>query len=229
MKHGKKYRNLVKELGITRTNQYDLSEASELVKKTNLSSFDGTLEISAKVKYKSLQNVRGSINLPHGTGKTVRVAVFAKGDQQLKAKEAGADVVGDLDLIEKIKEGFLDFDVAISTPEMMREVGKLGPILGRRGLMPKPKAGTVTDDVETAINQVKAGKVEYKADKTGVIHVGVGKASFEPNKIAENVRAVYQSIVRDKPSDAKGEYIQSFYISTTMGPALKIAHKAIGQ
>jgi large subunit ribosomal protein L1 len=227
MKKGKKYQNLVKELDIKKNNAYNLEDASEIIKKTNIANFDATIEMSVKVKYKSIQNIRGTIQLPHGTGKTVRIAVFAKGEQQLEAKDAGADVVGDVDLVEKIKGGFLDFDVAVATPEMMKDVGKLGPILGRRGLMPKPKAGTVTNNVKQAIDELRRGKIEYKADKTGVIHLGVGKASFESLKIKENITASYQGLLRDKPTDAKGDYFTSMFISTTMGPSLRINHKNI--
>jgi len=227
MKKGKKYQNLVKELDIKKNNSYELEEASELIKQTNVARFDATIEVSVKVKYKSIQNIRGIIQLPHGTGKKLRIAVFAKGEQQMQAKEAGADVVGDVDLVEKIKGGFLDFDVAVATPEMMKDVGKLGPILGRRGLMPKPKAGTVTNNIKQAIDELRAGKIEYKADKTGVIHLGVGKTTFEPVKIKENIASSFRSLLKDKPSDAKGDFITSVFISTTMGPSLRINHKNI--
>ncbi|NBU99799.1 MAG: 50S ribosomal protein L1, partial [Spirochaetia bacterium] len=188
MKRGKKYKALY--VKVDRTKLYNLDEAIGLAKETSYSKFDGTLEIATQVNYKSLQNVRGTISLPHGTGKKVRVLVFCKGDKQNEARAAGADFVGDSDLIEKVSGGWTDFDACVATPDMMKDVGKLGPVLGRKGLMPKPKAGTVTNDVTKAINELKSGRVEYRPDKGGVIHLGVGKMSFDKIKLIDNVKAV---------------------------------------
>jgi large subunit ribosomal protein L1 len=203
MKRGKKYKALYTK--VDRTKLYNLDDAIGLAKETSYSKFDGTLEIATQVNYKSLQNVRGTISLPHGTGKKVRVLVFCKGDKQNEAKAAGADFVGDSDLIEKVAGGWTDFDACVATPDMMKDVGKLGPVLGRKGLMPKPKAGTVTNDVTKAINELKSGRVEYRPDKGGVIHLGVGKMSFDKTKLIDNVKAVITALMKDKPSDAKGE------------------------
>ncbi|EHQ08394.1 MAG: 50S ribosomal protein L1 [Leptonema illini] len=200
-----------------------VEEAASKIGELSTTKFDGSVDASLKIGYKSLQNVRGIVRLPHGTGKNIRVCVIAKADKHAAAKEAGAEFVGAEDIIEKIQtEKWTDFDACIATPDMMPKIGKLGQILGRKGLMPKPKAGTVTDDVATAIKNVKAGQVEYKADKTGVVAVPVGRVSFGQEKLAENIRHLYQSIIRDKPSDAKGEYVKTLHISPTMGPALKI-------
>lgn len=200
-----------------------VEEAAAKIREISTTKFDGSVDASLKIGYKSLQNVRGFVRLPHGTGKNIRVCVIAKADKHAAAKEAGAEFVGAEDIIEKIQtEKWTDFDACVATPDMMPKIGKLGQILGRKGLMPKPKAGTVTEDVATAVKNVKAGQVEYKADKTGVVAVPVGRVSFEPEKLAENIRHLYQSILRDKPSDAKGEYVKTLHISPTMGPALKV-------
>ncbi len=204
-----------------------VDEAVALMKEVKFAKFDETVEVSVKVVHKSLQNVRGSVTLPHGTGKQVKVLVICKGDKQKEAHDAGADYVGAEDMIEKIKEGWIDYQAVVATPDMMKEVGKLGPILGRKGLMPKPKSGTVTEDIKGIVKELKAGRLDYKADKTGVIHLGVGKVSFEDGKIAENIKAFYNQIMRDKPSDAKGNYIKSIYMSSTMGPGIKINYKGI--
>lgn len=225
MKRGKKYK--IQIVKVDRTKQYSIEEAIQLAKETSYSKFDGTLEVSTKVNYKSLQNIRGSIFLPNGTGKKVRVVVICKGEKQNDARNAGADFVGDMDIIEKIQGGWTDFDACIATPDMMKDVGKLGPILGRKGLMPKPKAGTVTQDVTKAVNELKAGRIEYRPDKGGVIHLGVGKVSFESNKLVENVKAVIAALMKDKPSDAKGEYLRTFSVSATMGIGVKIDFKQI--
>jgi len=205
-----------------------LEDAAAKIGELSITKFDGSVDASMKIGYKSLQNVRGIVRLPHGTGKNIRVCVIAKADKHAAAKEAGAEFVGAEDLIEKIQtEKWTDFDACVATPDMMPKMGKLGPILGRKGLMPKPKAGTVTDDVATAVKNVKAGQVEYKADKTGVVAVPVGRVSFGAEKLSENIRHFYQSVIRDKPSDAKGEYIKSFHISPTMGPSLKINTRSV--
>jgi large subunit ribosomal protein L1 len=221
MSHGKKYLAALEKVDITKL--YEPKEASALVKTVSTSKFDGSVEVSVKVNYKSLQNVRGILKLPHGTGKTVRVLVIAKEDKHAEAKAAGAEFVGGADMIEKIqKENWTDFDACVATPDMMKDVGKLGAILGRKGLMPKPKAGTVTTDIAGAIKSLKSGQVEYKTDKTGVVHLGIGRVSFTPEQIEENLRALMTAMLRDKPSDAKGEYIKSLYLCPTMGPAVRI-------
>ncbi len=226
MKRGKKWLEKIDE--VDRVKAYDPEEAAELVKKVSYTKFDGTVEVSIKLGYKSIQNVRGIVSLPHGTGKTVRVLVLAKEDKHAEAKEAGADFVGAQDLIEKIQtEKWTDFDACVATPDMMMDVGKLGPILGRKGLMPKPKAGTVTTDIAGAVKNLKAGQQEYRPDKSGVIHLGIGKISFDQNNLVENMKALYQAILRDKPADAKGEFIKSFFISPTMGPGIKINTRAL--
>ena len=225
MKRGKKYKALYTK--VDRTKLYNLEDAIGLAKETSYSKFDGTLEIATQVNYKSLQNVRGTISLPHGTGKKVRVLVFCKGDKQNEAKAAGADFVGDSDLIEKVAGGWTDFDACVATPDMMKDVGKLGPVLGRKGLMPKPKAGTVTNDVTKAINELKSGRVEYRPDKGGVIHLGVGKMSFDKIKLIDNVWAVITALMKDKPSDAKGDYLKNLAVSATMGVGIKIDTKEV--
>jgi large subunit ribosomal protein L1 len=225
MKRGKKYKALYTK--VDRTKLYNLDDAIGLAKETSYSKFDGTLEIATQVNYKSLQNVRGTISLPHGTGKKVRVLVFCKGDKQNEAKAAGADFVGDSDLIEKVAGGWTDFDACVATPDMMKDVGKLGPVLGRKGLMPKPKAGTVTNDVTKAINELKSGRVEYRPDKGGVIHLGVGKMSFDKTKLIDNVKAVITALMKDKPSDAKGDYLKNLAVSATMGVGIKIDTKEV--
>lgn len=224
-KHGKKYTEAMSKLD--RTREYSLQEAVDLLKEVSYTKFDGMLEGHFKIKYKSLQNVRGVFSLPNGMGKTVRVLVFAKGEKAEEAKAAGADYVGDIDLVQKIQGGWLDFDTVVATPDMMKDVGKLGPILGRRGLMPKPNAGTVTQDVAAIINELKAGRIEYRADKTGVVHVSMGKMSFESQQLVENATAAFQSVLKDKPSDAKGDYVVSFYVAGTMTPGLRINAKEL--
>jgi len=189
------------------------------------SKFDETIEFSANLgvdpKHAD-QQVRGTVLLPHGTGKTIRVLVLTRGEKEQEAKNAGADNVGSVEIIEKIKEGWFDFDIAIATPDMMGEVGKLGKLLGPRGLMPNPKSGTVTFDVAKAVREAKAGKIEYRVDKGANIHVPVGKMSFEKEKLVDNIKALAQELMRAKPASAKGKYIKSMYISSTMGPSLAI-------
>ena len=206
---------------------YNLEDAVKVMKEIKFAKFDETVEVGVKVVHKSLQNVRGAVSLPNGTGKDVKVLVICKGDKQKEAQEAGADFIGAEDAIEKIKGGWLEFQAVVATPDMMKEVGKLGPILGRKGLMPKPKAGTVTDDIKGIVKELKGGRVEYKADKTGVIHVGVGKLSFNEEQITENVKTFFNQVMKDKPSDAKGNYIKSVHICSTMGPGIKINYKGI--
>lgn len=225
MKRGKKYKALKDK--VNREKLYNLTDAVGLAKETSYTKFDGSIEIATQVNYKSLQNIRGTVSLPHGTGKTVRVLVFCKGDKQTEAKNAGAEFVGDMDLIAKVAEGWTDFDACVATPDMMKEVGKLGPVLGRKGLMPKPKAGTVTTDVAKAVAELKSGKVEYRPDKGGVIHLGVGKVSFDKQKLVENIQAVVATLFKDRPSDAKGDYLKNFAVSATMGIGVKVDAKEL--
>ncbi|MBN2039540.1 MAG: 50S ribosomal protein L1 [Spirochaetes bacterium] len=225
MKHGKNIINAKNK--VNRDISYELNDAVKLLKEVKYVKFDESIEVAVKIIHKSYQNIRGSVTLPFGTGKDVKVLVICKGDKQNEAKEAGADYVGAEDVIEKIKEGWLDFQAVVATPAMMKEVGKLGPILGKKGLMPKPKAGTVTEDLKGIVKALKGGRVEYKADKGGVVHMGIGKASFDDDKIIENIKSFYSQLVKDKPSDAKGNYIKSLFVSSTMGPGIKINHKGI--
>ena len=224
MFRGKKYQESAKL--IDKAALYDTAEAMELVVKTAPAKFDETIELHVKLGVDSRhadQQVRGAIVLPHGTGKTQRVLVFAKGDKAEAAKAAGADFVGEMDLVEKIqKENWFDYDVVVASPDMMGVVGRLGKVLGPKGLMPSPKAGTVTPDVAKAVTEIKAGKVEYRLDKTNIIHCPIGKVSFGPEKLAENFNALMGAIVKAKPSAAKGQYIRSCVCASTMGPGVKI-------
>lgn len=224
MKHGKKYREAAKL--IDRTVQYDPTDAMALVKKAATAKFDETVEVHIRTGCDGRhaeQQVRGAVVLPNGTGKTVRVLVFAKGDKVNEAEAAGADYVGGDELIPRIQnEGWLDFDVVVATPDMMGVVGRLGKVLGPKGLMPNPKAGTVTMDVAKAISDIKAGKIEYRLDKANIIHVPVGKTSFEEEKLQENFNALMDAIVKAKPSALKGQYLRSITLATTMGPGVKV-------
>ena len=224
MKHGKKYQEAAKL--VDRTMQYDTAEAIALVKKTATAKFDETVEVHIRTGCDGRhaeQQIRGAVVLPNGTGRTVRVLVFAKGDKVNEAEAAGADHVGGEELIPKIQnEGWLDFDVVVATPDMMGVVGRLGKVLGPKGLMPNPKAGTVTMDVTKAINDIKAGKIEYRLDKANIIHVPVGKTSFEESKLQENFEALMEAIVKAKPSAVKGQYLRSITLATTMGPGVKV-------
>ena len=224
MNKGKRYAELAKL--VDRSVLYDPSEAAKLVCETGKAKFDETVELHVRLGVDSRhadQQVRGAVVLPHGTGRTKRVLVLAKGPKADEAKEAGADFVGDDDMITKIeKENWFDFDVIVATPDMMGKLGKLGKVLGPKGLMPNPKAGTVTMDVTKAVNEVKAGKIEYRLDKSNIIHCPVGKVSFGPEKIEENVKALMEAIIKAKPAAAKGQYIKNFSIATTMGPGIKV-------
>ena len=224
MFRGKKYQNSATQ--IDKSNLYDTTEALELVVKTASAKFDETVELHVKLGVDSRhadQQVRGAIVLPHGTGKTQRVLVFAKGAKADDARAAGADFVGDLDMVEKIqKENWFDFDVVVATPDMMGVVGRLGKVLGPKGLMPSPKAGTVTMDVTKAINEIKAGKVEYRLDKTNIIHCPIGKVSFGAEKLTENFQALMGAIIKAKPAAAKGQYVKSCTVASTMGPGVKV-------
>ena len=225
MFRGKKYKDSAKL--IDRSVQYDAQEGMELVCKTASAKFDETVELHVKLGVDSRhadQQVRGAIVLPHGTGKTVRVLVFAKGDKADAAREAGADYVGDMDMVEKIqKENWFDFDVVVASPDMMGVVGRLGKVLGPKGLMPSPKAGTVTPDVAKAVKEVKAGKIEYRLDKTNIIHCPIGKVSFGAEKLVENYSALMGAIVKAKPAAAKGQYIKSCVVTSTMGPGVRVS------
>ena len=224
MKHGKKYSDSAKL--IERQKLYDTPEALDLCAKTGKAKFDETVEVHVRLGVDSRhadQQVRGAVVLPNGTGKKVRVAVFAKGDKVQDALNAGAEFVGAEDLMERIqKEGFMDFDVVIASPDMMGVVGRLGKILGPRGLMPNPKAGTVTPDVGRAVTEAKAGKIEYRLDKTNIIHCPIGKVSFGIEKLQQNFDTLLSAIVKAKPAAAKGQYVKSCVVATTMGPGIKI-------
>lgn len=223
MKHGKKYQDSVKSFEGQKL--YDPREGLEAVLATAKAKFDETIELSARLGVDPRhadQQVRGAVVLPHGTGKTVRVLVFAKGDKAKEALDAGAEYVGDDDMIKKIQtENWFDFDVCVATPDMMGTVGKIARVLGPKGLMPNPKSGTVTMDLTKAINDIKAGKVEYRVDKTSIIHCPIGKASFGADKLEENLTTLMDAIVKAKPAAAKGTYIKSLVISSTMGPGVK--------
>lgn len=224
MAHGKKY---VDALKLIDPNQlYDPTEAIELVKKTATTKFDGTVELAVKLGVNPKhadQQVRGAVSLPAGTGKQVTVAVFAKGDKQREAEAAGAEFVGAEDLVAKIEGGWFGFDVAVATPDMMGMVGKLGRALGPKGLMPNPKTGTVTMDVGRAVTEIKAGKVEYRVDKNGIVHVPIGKASFEVEKLLENFYTIIETLIKVKPAAAKGQYMRSITVASTMGPGIPIS------
>ena len=225
MFRGKKYQDSIKK--IDKNNLYDTTEAMGLVVETATAKFDETVELHVKLGVDSRhadQQVRGAIVLPHGTGKTQRVLVFAKGDKAEAARAAGADFVGDMDMVEKIqKENWFDFDVVVASPDMMGVVGRLGKVLGPKGLMPSPKAGTVTPDVAKAVKEVKAGKIEYRLDKTNIIHCPIGKVSFGPEKLLDNYNALLGAIVKAKPAAAKGQYIRSCVAASTMGPGVKMS------
>ena len=222
-KHGKKFREAAAK--VDRAAVYTPLEAVKLVKELANAKFDETVEAHFRLGIdtrKADQNIRGSISLPHGTGKTVRVAVFAEGAQAERAAEAGADVIGSDELIAQIQKGEINFDAAIATPMMMAKVGRIGKILGPRGLMPNPKLGTVTMDVAKMVSELKAGRVEYRADRYGICHVPLGKVSFDEQKLVENYAALYTEILRVKPASAKGKYVKSISVSSTMGPGVKV-------
>lgn len=222
-KHGKLYREAAAK--IDRANLYTPAEAVKLVKDSAHKKFDETVEVHFRLGVdtrKADQNIRGSISLPHGTGKSVRVAVFAEGEKAREAEEAGADVIGSDELVAQIQAGEINFDAAIATPPMMAKVGRIGKILGPRGLMPNPKLGTVTMDVAKMVGELKAGRVEYRADRYGICHVPMGRVSFDDQKLIENYAALYTEILRVKPASAKGKYVKSISMSSTMGPGVKI-------
>lgn len=226
-KHGKRYRQLLKNYDPKAV--YPFREAIEIVKKNATAKFDESFEVAMRLGVdprKADQLVRGTVTLPHGTGRQVRVLVLCKPPRDQEALEAGADYAGFEEYIEKIKGGWTDVDVVIATPDVMGEVGKLGKILGPRGLMPNPKSGTVTTDVAKAVREVKAGKIEYRVDKTGNVHVSIGKCSFNVDQLAENIQVLYQSIVKAKPASAKGRYIKSIHFSSTMGPSVEVSESS---
>ena len=223
MGHGKKYRDAAKLVEPER--RYPITEASELLPKVSFTKFDATVEAHLRLGIDPRhadQLVRGTVVLPHGTGRTTRVVVFAQGEKAQEALRAGADEVGGEDLVKKIEAGWLEFDVAIATPDSMGLVGKLGKILGRRGLMPNPKAGTITFDIERAVQEVKGGRVEFRVDKTAIVHTAFGKSSFEPQALLENLAALIDAVNRAKPAGAKGQYLKSLTIANTMGPGIRV-------
>ncbi|SFI40493.1 large subunit ribosomal protein L1 [Tindallia magadiensis] len=223
-KRGKKYQDAIKALD--KSKMYDINEAVSLLKSLPTANFDETVELHAKLGVDSRhadQQVRGAVVLPHGTGKTKKVLVFAKGEKATEAEKAGADFVGAEDMVEKIqKENWFDFDVVVATPDMMGVVGRLGRVLGPKGLMPNPKSGTVTFEIKNAVEEIKAGKVEYRLDKTNILHVPVGKKSFDEEKLQENLKALLEAVVRAKPSASKGQYLKSVTLTSTMSPGIRI-------
>ncbi|MGA1846786.1 50S ribosomal protein L1 [Deferribacter abyssi] len=227
-RRGKKYLEALKQ--VDKDKAYDLREAIDLAKKIAFANFDETVDLAVKLGVDPRhadQMVRGSVSLPHGTGKQVKVLVFAKGEKAREAEEAGADFVGDEEIAKKIQEGWLGFDKAVATPDMMPVVGKLGRILGPRGLMPNPKVGTVTNNVKEVVQQLKSGMIEYRVDKAGIIHAPVGKKSFETEKLLENIMTLMDSLIKAKPASAKGQYVRGMYVSTTMGPGIKVDHQKV--
>ena len=220
MKRGKKYQEVLKK--VDRSKSYTLKEAAALTKECSYAKFDETVELAVKLTLKKSQSVRDTVVLPNQFSAQKKVLVFAKGDKAEEARAAGAAYVGDSDLIDQIKGGWMDFDVAVATPDMMKEVGKLGPILGRRGLMPNPKTQTVTNDIKGALAELSKGRVEFRSDKTGVVHLAVGKVSMDADKISENAVAIISEILRKKPADAKGDYVVSIALSSTMGPGVRV-------
>jgi large subunit ribosomal protein L1 len=222
-KRGKKYTEAIKL--IDKSKAYEAQEALVLLQKSNFVKFDASVEVAYRLGVdpkKNDQQIRGAVVLPNGTGKTQRVLVFAKGEKAKEAEAAGADYVGDAEYIEKIQQGWFEFDVIVATPDMMGQVGKLGRVLGPKGLMPNPKTGTVTFDVTRAINEIKAGKVEYRVDKAGNIHVPIGKASFEDGKLVENFKTIFDTMLKVKPAAAKGTYMKNVTVTSTMGPGVKV-------
>lgn len=229
-KKGKNYLEAAKL--VDRSKAYPIGEAVELVKKTSFTKFDASVEAAFRLGVdpkKADQQIRGAVVLPNGTGKTQRVLVFAKGEKVKEAEAAGADYVGDTEYINKISQGWFEFDVIVATPDMMGEVGKLGRTLGPKGLMPNPKTGTVTFDVTRAVNEIKAGKVEYRVDKAGNIHVPIGKASFDNEKLVENFNTIFDTMVKVKPAAAKGTYMKNVAITSTMGPSVKVDPSTVGK
>jgi len=225
VKRGKKYSESLKKIDGGRA--YPLEEAIKQLREVNYAGFDATVDIAINLNILQKHNVRDTVVLPHGTGRTVRVAVFAKAEKAKEAEEAGADFVGDTDLIEKIKGGWFDFDVAVATPDLMKDVGKIGKLLGTRGLMPNPKTGTVTANVKQTVEELKKGRVEFRADKTRIVHLGIGKLSMDDSALFENCKALYEGVLSKRPQDLKGDYIKSIYLSSTASPGIRVDYKAI--
>lgn len=227
-KKSKRYQEAASK--INRLKHYDVQEAVELAKETNIANFDASVEVAFRLGIdtrKNDQQIRGAVVLPNGTGKSQRVLVFAKGEKAAEAEAAGADFVGEGEYVEKIQQGWFDFDVVVATPDMMGEVGKLGRVLGPKGLMPNPKTGTVTMDVKKAVEEIKAGKVEYRAEKSGIVHASIGKTSFDTDKLVENFRTLQDVLTKAKPASAKGTYFKSIAVTTTMGPGVKVDTSSI--
>ncbi|MDD3981758.1 MAG: 50S ribosomal protein L1 [Spirochaetia bacterium] len=220
MKHGKKYLEVAKKLDVTQ--DYDAASACALVKETARAKFDETVEVHVRLNLKKSQSVRDTVVLPNQFRGEKKVLVFCKPERVKEAMDNGAAYAGDAELIEKIKGGWVDFDVAVATPDMMKDVGKLGMVLGRRGLMPNPKTGTVTNDLVSALNELRKGRTEFRSDKTNIVHIAIGKASMEASKIAENLSAILDEINRKRPSDAKGDFVTSVYLACTMGPSVRV-------
>lgn len=220
MKRGKNYRKAIER--VDRARVYEPTEAVEMVKSLSFAKFDETIELSMRLNLKKSASVRDTLVLPHQFRTEKKILVFAKGDKAKEAEEAGAAYVGDDDLIEKIKGGWLEFDVAVATPDMMKDVGRLGPILGRRGLMPNPKTQTVTFEIKEALEELKKGRVEFRSDKTGVLHLAVGKVSMESDKVLENIREVVAEVKKRRPADTKGDFVRSIAVASTMGPGVRI-------
>jgi len=225
VKRGKKYRNALEKIEKNRV--YPLDEAIQSLKDVSYTKFDESVEMAINLNILQKHTVRGTVVLPHGTGKHIRILVFARDQKAKEAEAAGAEYVGDTDLIDKIKGGWFDFDVAVATPDMMREVGKIGQLLGTRGLMPNPKTQTVTNDIKSTVEELKKGRVEFRADKTRIVHLGVGKLSMQNDALEENCRALFSSVLLKRPQDLKGEYIKSVHLSSTMSPGIKIDYKQI--
>ncbi len=227
-KKGKKFQAAAAQ--IDKAKSYSLTDAVELLKKVSFEKFDASVEFAIRLNVdprKAEQNLRGAMVLPHGTGKTKKVLVFAQGEKVKEAEEAGADYIGDDEIVDKILKGWFDFDTVVATPDMMSKIAKLGRTLGPRGLMPNPKTGTVTMDVAKAINEIKAGKVEYRVDKVGNIHVNIGKVSFEASKLVDNITALYEALVKLRPSTVKGVFVKNLSIASTMGPGIKVDNESI--
>ena len=226
-KRSKKYQAALEKFDVN--SSYSIEEAVKLAQETSAVNFDASVEVAFRLGIdtrKNDQQIRGAIVLPHGTGKSQRVLVFAKGEKLKEAEEAGADYAGDQEFVQKINGGWFDFDVIVATPDMMGEVGKLGRVLGPKGLMPNPKTGTVTMDVKKAVEEIKAGKVEYRAEKSGIVHVAIGKVSFDTDKLVENFNTIHDALAKSKPASAKGTYFKSVAVSSTMGPGIKVDNNA---
>jgi large subunit ribosomal protein L1 len=225
VRRGKKYRDSAEKLDPQK--MYPIEDAIKILKDSSYAKFDESVEIAINLNIMQKHSIRDIVVLPHGTGKSVRVLVFAKAEKAKEAQEVGAEYVGDTDLIEKIKGGWFDFDVAVATPDMMKEIGKIGKLLGTRGLMPNPKTGTVTNDIKKTVEELKKGRVEFRADKTKIIHLSVGKISMKEDSLFENCKTLFDRVLSKRPQDLKGEYIKSVCLSSTMSPGIKIDHKLI--